>query len=326
MRSFVHPDYREDVEGDLLEMYHQNLIKYGLQKSNQLFLREVILLIRPNLVDLKHLNKIVMNKKDLLILAVICLALLTGIMLPFLQGSFRIATVIISGISQAIGFVGLVFVPIGIIGVAVNQIHKFKNSPLDKSHFNYTIALIALIVGVLLYAGLDIALFINGDIKAGCLTLLLGMWVGWKAFSYLQSNAQVIRFQRIFAYLICIPLVAFFGRKVLAFELSDMARNDTISQATVWINEIENYKKTTGEYPNSITELTADLPQPKYMGIKGFNYQKDNETYNLFFEQWVDMGAVQEIVVYSNTDNYNMKGHFASYDATQPRWKYFWLD
>lgn len=42
--------------------------------------------------------------------------------------------------------------------------------------------------------------------------------------------------------------------------------------------------------------------------------------------QWVDMGAVQEVVVYSNTGDYNMKGHFASYDATQPHWKYFWLD
>ncbi len=38
------------------------------------------------------------------------------------------------------------------------------------------------------------------------------------------------------------------------------------------------------------------------------------------------MGAVQEVVVYSNTGDYNMKGHFASYDATQPHWNIFgWI-
>ncbi|MCW5911990.1 MAG: YIP1 family protein [Cyclobacteriaceae bacterium] len=326
VKMLIHPDYREDIEGDLLEIHQQNVSKFNVQKSNQLFFREIILLIRANLIGLNFFNKSVMKKKDILILTMICLALLGAIMLPFLQGSFSIATVIVSGISQAVGFIGLVFVPVGIVGLAVNQISKFKAEPSYKSRFNYAMALTALIMGSLLYAGLNTALFINGDIKAGTLTLLMGIFLVYRAFSYLQRNAQVIPFQRVFVYLICIPLVAFYGRKVLAFELADMSRNHTINQAAIWITEIESYKKITGEYPDSINELNAELPQPKYMGIRDFSYQKKNGTYNIFFVQWVDMGAVQEVVVYSNTDDYNMKGHFASYDASQPHWKYFWLD
>lgn len=325
LKLIVHPDYYEDIAGDLMEMYSLNVEKLGIKKANRIFFREVLFLVRPNLIGLNFFNKNMMKKRDFLVLGSVCMVLLVLIMLPFLQGSFSIVTVVASGISQAIGFVGIVFIPIGITGIAITRFNRSKNNP-DKSRYGRIITLSAVILAMLFYTGLDVALFMNGDIKAGIITLVVGLVFGYRVMVYLQNSSKLIPFQKIYVYLIFVPLVAFFGRKFMAFELSRISRNETIEQASVWINEIENYKQSTGQYPDSIHELKTTLPQPRYMGIREFTYERVNETYNLSFVQWVDMGAVQEVVVYSNTDTYNMKGYFARYDAPQPNWKYFWLD
>lgn len=326
IKAVVHRDYHEDTEGDLLEMHEENVRKFGIQKSNRLFLTETVTLVCHALVDHFLSDKNDMKKKDMLVITVISLVLLTFIALPYLQGTFLMATVVLSAICQLIGFMGIVFIPIGIVGIAVNKIKKSKIDPSNQNRSNYYTAVFALVTGTLLYAGLNIALFINGDLKAAILTLVTGIYLGYKAFSYLQAHRQAIVFPRLFAYLVFIPLVAFLGRKVLASELSNISRDKTINQAAILVDEIEDYKRSTGKYPNSIDDIPVALPQPKFMGIESFKYERRDDTYNLFFVQWVDMGAVQEVVVYSNTGNYNMKGHFASFDASQPRWRYFWLD
>lgn len=258
-----------------------------------------------------------------MILAAISIVLLACIALPYLQGSFSRTVIIVSTVLQLLGFVGLVFVPVGVVGLAVNKLNvsQSQNNPL-----NFGLSMITLVLGALLYATMNLYLILNGDYKASVLTLLLGVFVSFKVTGTLRHKRGTIRFKRLFVYLIVIPLVAFFGRKVLAPELAENSRNETITQAAMWIKEIEQYKNTTGDYPDSLMEIETRLPQPEFMGIDDFTYEKRNGIYNLSFVQWVDMGAVKEVVVYSNSDTYNMKGHFASYTANEPHWKYFWLD
>lgn len=262
-----------------------------------------------------------MKTRDYMILIFIGLLLLGCIALPYLQGSYNRVAIVLSSVIQILGFIGMVFVPVGIIGLAVNGMNKSRSTRL-----NFNLAIVALVLGALLYITINAFLVLNGDYKAATLTFLLGLFVAYKAITTLMHRQEAILYPRLFVYLLVLPLVAFFGRKVLVLELAEHSRNVTIAQASVWIEEIEQFKNATGNYPASLSELKTSLPQPEFMGIDNFNYENANDTYNLSFVQWVDMGAVQEVVVYSNSDTYNMRGHFASYHANEPHWKYFWLD
>jgi hypothetical protein len=62
------------------------------------------------------------------------------------------------------------------------------------------------------------------------------------------------------------------------------------------------------------------------MGIDEFRYERNGNAYNLSFIQWQHVGATEEVVMYNKNDQHNVKGHFASYDAKKPHWRYYWLD
>jgi len=75
-RWYCNPEFREEIEGDLIERFYYYLEKYGYDKAKWLFAKEVLQLFRPNLIgNIFHLtNKhlIIMtaqNKRLMLILA-----------------------------------------------------------------------------------------------------------------------------------------------------------------------------------------------------------------------------------------------------------------
>lgn len=49
-RWFCHPDYREDIEGDLLERFEERLSEQGFSKARWLFALDVIRLFRPEII------------------------------------------------------------------------------------------------------------------------------------------------------------------------------------------------------------------------------------------------------------------------------------
>ena len=54
---YCHPDFREEIEGDLLERFNIYSLKYGYTKANRLFIKEVISLFRPSIVgNIYHLT------------------------------------------------------------------------------------------------------------------------------------------------------------------------------------------------------------------------------------------------------------------------------
>lgn len=75
-RWYCNPHFKEEIEGDLLESYHNNIEQYGLKKANRLFIKEVLFLFRPSLIaniyQPSTSNSTIMsaqNKRLLLILA-----------------------------------------------------------------------------------------------------------------------------------------------------------------------------------------------------------------------------------------------------------------
>lgn len=70
-RWYCNPEYREEIEGDLLEKYDQHSKIYGHKKAGFLFSKEVILLFRPSIIRLKNksINMTLQNRRLTYILA-----------------------------------------------------------------------------------------------------------------------------------------------------------------------------------------------------------------------------------------------------------------
>lgn len=74
---FCRPDFREEIEGDLMERYNNYYISYGSTKADRLLMKEVILLFRPSIIgNFNHLSNtntmeiINQNKRLVTILAI----------------------------------------------------------------------------------------------------------------------------------------------------------------------------------------------------------------------------------------------------------------
>lgn len=71
LKSFLKKDYLEEIEGDMEEVFEENLEKHSVKKARRLYNREVIKLLRPNLIRAiggnHQLNYIGMLQHNLLI-------------------------------------------------------------------------------------------------------------------------------------------------------------------------------------------------------------------------------------------------------------------
>lgn len=61
-RWFCHPDFREDIEGDLLERFEKRCEQLGVARARRRFSRDVLTLFRPNLIKpIKFFHPIIPN-------------------------------------------------------------------------------------------------------------------------------------------------------------------------------------------------------------------------------------------------------------------------
>jgi|APEBP8051073302_1049394.scaffolds.fasta_scaffold29865_1 hypothetical protein len=89
-RWYCNPDFREEIEGDLIERFQCYSKEFGHKRANWLFIKEVLLLFRPTIIGNIHLaNKksIIMttqSKRLLFILAAVPILLL----IPYIAMQF----------------------------------------------------------------------------------------------------------------------------------------------------------------------------------------------------------------------------------------------
>jgi hypothetical protein len=111
----------------------------------------------------------------------------------------------------------------------------------------------------------------------------------------------------------------------------DCSRNIAINNAEKLITAIENYKDINERYPYDIIQLKPDfikrIPKPGIMGISGFNYKNDNNSYVLTFTQNVLINFNFEVVVYDPTGNHKAEGELQTlYTTGKDKWKYYIYD
>lgn len=125
--------------------------------------------------------------------------------------------------------------------------------------------------------------------------------------------------------------------------VSAYGRNFAIHQGGELISAIEDYKNKEGDYPETLQDLKKgflhEIPSPGVMGIKNFRYNKTNDDYYLSFSQWVELGIVEEVVLYDKNpeeiarqqynyhlDQHRVRGAFAGFDTRHDHWRYYYCD
>lgn len=331
-RWFCHPDLQEGIEGDLLERYYKCSEQFGTTKANTIFHKEVLLLFRPSIIgNIHHLTfNLFLDMKTwnwiqliaLNVLVVLC------IFLPFLPGPYDKLSLVISGIAQLTGYVGLLLVPIGILWL-IQELRKsagnVKTLTLWSSGYYYAIT--ATVICTFLSLFFALALLMEVGISASLIALIfIGFMLNRQisAIKVLKYNF-LPSFNVAPLYLLSIPIIAFIVCSFLISPVSEYSRNYAMKQGLEAIAAIENYHHQTGSYPASI-EYVPNVPKPSIMGTDKFIYELNGDAYNLAFVQHQHLGATREVVMYNKNDQHNVKGHFANYNTNQPHWKYYWLD
>jgi hypothetical protein len=235
--------------------------------------------------------------------------------------------------------------------LAKRQIKKWKDNNENIPDKGASLILAASATSCITFASLFPALFafVGIGIIPGILTLVslsIGLIWAIRRIRKLKDDNER-KFNRIPLYFITIPLIAFLTLFFLVRPASSFSRNYAIKRSGELISAIENFKDKTGQYPQSIEDLYSGsgmkIPKPSIMGIGDFRYQKINEHYSLSFSQWLDLGSLEEIVLYDKNDLKNsltgelakysysfdlhrVKGAFASHDTRYNNWRYYHVD
>lgn len=331
-RWYCREDYLEELEGDLLEHFHGKFAQSGSYTAQILLAKEVFLLFRPGIVDhpFRLLAKILpnMKKHQWLQLALFNAVVLICMFLPFLPGPYDKMAQGLSMTAQAIGLFGLLLIPIGILWT-IQEIKKTMGQNSRENHWTtgYYYAISATIVCAVIYPLLTLCLLISVGVSAAIASLVFGAIVSFKIAPAIRQlkGASAKTFNAAPLYLISIPVIAFTVRLLLILPASEYSRNYAIEKSQKVINAIEDYYRKQSRYPESIDQI-YDTSKPSIMGISDFEYERNGDGYNLFFVQWQHIGATREVVMYNKRDEHNVKGHFASYELSQPHWRYYWLD
>lgn len=333
-RWFCHPDYREEIEGDLLEQFHLNVEEYGLNQARWHFVLDVLLLLRPeimgNLYQLTLYPLQHMRTSHWLKLIGLNLLFVTVMLMRFVPGPPNQIVIAFSVFGLFGGVLGLILCPLSLIW-AIVEFQKLKRSQPSSSPWGtgyyFAIAAVAICGIYFLFAT---ALIITESAYALLPSaIILGLALV-KIIPDLKKRRQAERvgFNPTPLYLFSVPLITLLAHAFLVVPVSDFSRQYAIKRTEPLINAIENYKTKEGHYPETITDLQPaylhKVPRPAIMGSEQFEYERTADAYNLSFPQ--HLGATEEWVMYNSANQHQRKGYFASFEAKVPNWRYYWFD
>lgn len=266
-------------------------------------------------------------------------ALILARLLPFLPGRYDPLAVPLSEMSQVLGFVGLLLVPIGALWVASGYWSRLAGK-------QYGIALAALIASSVV--GVSATLFaLTFSVLLGVGAIALWVYVIWRLWPRLNALKRTTRrpTSPVAFYLLIVPIAAVLIQMATVAPAIESSRYRAIQNSARLIADIEQHRATHGRYPESLLTVWPDY-WPGLIGIKEYHYEPSGDAYNLFFEQFALHVGTREFVMYNPQDKQAMtshkldlleltpqqlaveqgRGHYAVHDAPYPHWKYFWFD
>ena len=242
--------------------------------------------------------------------------------------------------AQAVGMVGVVLVPFGLLWIVAE---RSQRSPQRRIIF----PLLALIASTLVWAGvLLVALVHSGYVLAFVVLISSLLFLSWAWRSLKRARGTTaLSPSALPYYLVVVPVVVVALQFALLSRAVEFSRNRAILNSAPLIAAIEQHRTANGRYPLSLHSVAQDF-HSGVMGIDRYRYEPHGDAYNLFFEQYSDRIGTQEFVMYNPRDEHvmtvhaidllemtpqqltldRMRGHYALHNAPQPHWRYFWFD
>lgn len=274
-------------------------------------------------------------------------ALIAGLLVyPFIPGSYDSLAIPLLTMAQVFGFVSLLLVPIGAVWLVYELRRRdpsqgARSAPAWSLRFAAaSLGLSALVAGAVSLA----ALAMTGAALGIVVMTLWALAVVRGARRLRAAPAGEPRRSLVApAYLVVVPVVS----AALAFTLpgraAEVSRTRVMEKGADLLRDIEQYHETHGRYPVSLVALWPDY-KPGVVGVERYSYEPSGDSYNVFFEHWVDRIGTREIVMYNPRDEQEMTSHtmtrlrrtpaelagrggyYAAVDAGRPHWKRFWFD
>ena len=269
--------------------------------------------------------------------ATACIVL--GMFQPFLPGRYDSLATPVSMMSQVIGILGLLLVPVGALWVA----SEYRSQPERR---RYAFALTALIASSVVWV-LSSLLMMLESLTLGLVAVALWAYAVTRLVPRLRALRSATPRPRsaIPIYLTVVPIAVAILRFTLAGPVTEWSRSRAIRNSAPLIADIEAHRVARGRYPQSTLSMWPDY-KPAVIAIKEYRYEPSGDAYNLLFELPSLRFGTREMVMYNPRDQQAVashamdvlqmtpeqlaldrtRGHYATHDAPHPHWKYFWFD
>lgn len=327
LRLLVHPDFQEEIEGDLLEKFQCDVLKFGLRFAQRQFYTEIFFLLRPNLIF--NINRNIMKPQNWYIFLLVALLVVLASIAPFLPGPQNNISHIISQLAQIIGYAGLFFMPFGLLWLIV-EIRNKQGQKLNRWSNGYYPAMLTISPFFILCT----IQFFKG-LRDGARIEMLPFIFIWIVIGFVFFRIQKLKnktdyqFNKAPVYIVLIPLIAVFTSQIAVDKVADITREVAIQKTVPLIAAIEQFKIENGEYPDKLEDLVGKyikaIPTFNKMGNSSYHYEKRGDIFNLSFERNWHWSAT-EAVVYMKYGHKITKANYENYPTNYPDWRYFMVD
>lgn len=327
LHFIVHPEFQEEIEGDLLEKYRADLQKYGLKAARRQFYAGLFSVVKPGLIF--NLNHSTMKPRNWLVFVLIALVVITASVAPFLPGSSNGFSHRISQFAQTIGYIGLPFVPFGMIWLII-EIRNKKGQKLTRWTNGYYLSWLAMApVFLFLLLKISMAIFRGQTFSLFPFTIIISVMAFFIYRIQKLKKKTDYKFNSAPLHIVLIPVIALLTSKFAVEKAAAFSREKAIVKTEPLIAAIQKYKTEYGEYPDNLEELDGkyirEIPKLNTMGIRPYQYEKRNGFFQLSFEQLWHWNAT-EVVVYNSSGQKGIKGNYENHPAGQTNWWYYLAD
>ncbi len=327
LRIFVHPEFQEEIEGDLLEKYQRDAQKFELKIARRRLYTELFSIAKPNLI--LNINHNTMKLGNWLLLLLLPLLVAMASVAPFLPGSSNNFSHGISQFAQITGYIGWPFVPFGLVWLVIEMRNK-KGQQLNRWTNGYYPSWLVLIPVFLFLPWQIIRALLNGrtfDLWPLAIILSVVAFIIYHIQKLKKKTGY--KFNPAPLYIVLIPVIALLTSKIAVEKVATLTREKAIVKTEPLIGAIEKYKTENGEYPENLESLKGkyiqEIPKLNFMGTRAYQYEKGNSSFQLTFERLWHWNAT-EVVVYNTLGQKEIQGNYSNYPTNHTNWWYYLAD
>ena len=149
---YCHPDFREEIEGDLMERFNNYYLKYGYAKANRLFIKDVLFLFRPaiigNIYHLTHTDTMELTHQNKRLITILAVAL-----------SILSIPLIAMGFTNEVHWSIFDFLVVGILLIGTGLVLEFILRKIKTLRYRIILGIVLFVVLLMVWAELAVGIF-----------------------------------------------------------------------------------------------------------------------------------------------------------------------